>query len=359
MPRRRVLLSFPPMATPFNRFLGTRLVAHASGEATMAIDLEPHHLNRRGVAHGGVVTALLDSALGGAVISSIPTEWWCATMSLHVQFVRGPGSGTLTATGTVVQRGTSVAFARGEAYDADGNVVATAEGTWRLWSRKPGREPSLRGRVRLAGGGSRAVGKVVAVGRNYDEHVREMGGRPGADPVLFLKPPEAVIAGPTCVLPRDRGAVHHEIELAILVGSSLEHASEAEAASAVSGYAVALDLTLRDVQSDAKRAGTPWAAAKGFAGSAPVGEIVDAATFGDPENRVLRLEVDGELRQEGNTSQMIRSVPALLALASHTFPLSPGDLLLTGTPAGVGPLTPGQRVEATIEGLPPLRLDLM
>lgn len=342
---------------PFNEFLGMRVLRADEEGVELGIDLEPHHLNRRGVAHGGVVTALLDSALGGAVVSAIPKEWWCATTSLYVQFIGGPGDGTLTATGTVVKRGATVAFARGEAYAANGDVIATAEGTWRLWSGRPGSRASGTGRVRLADGGTRRVGKVVAVGRNFAEHAREMGAEAGPEPVLFLKPAEAVTTGPVCTLPRGRGSVHHEIELAVLLGSSLDDAGEAEAAGAIAGYAVALDLTLRDLQSEAKRAGRPWAAAKGFAGSAPVGEVVSAATFGDPSGRAMRLDVDGETRQRGDTSEMLWGVPALLSLASRTFPLSAGDLVFTGTPAGVGPLLPGQRVEASIDGLPPLRLE--
>ncbi len=344
------------MSTPFNEHLNTQLISREEDRITLGIDLQPHHLNRRGVAHGGVVMTLLDSSLGAAVIASMPSDWWCATVSLNVQFVRGAREGMISSVGEVVHRGASVAFARGEALDNQGRVIATAEGTWHLWPRKPGTGTRKRGRVQRAEGGMQRVGKVLAVGRNYADHIHEMGGDPSPEPVLFLKPPEAVVTGPELLLPRDRGAVHHEVELAVLLGADLEAADKTTANAAITGYAVALDLTLRDVQSEAKKSGRPWTEAKGFAGSAPVGAVTAADIIGDPGGREIKLVVDDEVRQCGNTSQMLHDVPTLLSLASHRMPLSAGDLILTGTPAGVGPLKPGQEIVATIEGLEPLRL---
>ena len=124
---------------PFIEYLGIEVERPEQGTGVVTLDLAPHHLNRRGVAHGGVITAMLDSALGAAVISSIPEEWWCATTSLATQFVEGAGEGRLTARGTVTRRGAKVAFASGEVRDARGRLVATAQGTWHLWSHRPTR----------------------------------------------------------------------------------------------------------------------------------------------------------------------------------------------------------------------------
>ena len=129
------------------------------------------------MAHGGVICSLLDSALGAAVISSMPEEWWCATTSLQIQCIAGAGEGRLTAAGRVVRRGRRVAFARGEVLDERGKVVATAEGAWHLWPHHPGLERAVEGAfVTLRGSGERlAVGKILAVGRNYAAHVAETG----------------------------------------------------------------------------------------------------------------------------------------------------------------------------------------
>ena len=126
----------PKPVPAFHKYLGVK-VAPCRGGAVATLRLQPHHLNRRGVAHGGVVSSLLDSALGGAVIRSIPKEWWCATISLSIQFVDGAGSGILTGTGAVTRRGARIAFAQGEARGADGRLVATAQGSWYLWPYRP------------------------------------------------------------------------------------------------------------------------------------------------------------------------------------------------------------------------------
>ena len=132
----------PKPVPAFNKYLGVK-VGPRRGGAVATLRLRPHHLNRRGVAHGGVVSSLLDSALGAAVIRSIPKQWWCATISLSIQFLDGAGTGTLTATGAVTRRGARIAFAKGEAHDADGHLVATAQGSWYLWPFQPtGSKPS-------------------------------------------------------------------------------------------------------------------------------------------------------------------------------------------------------------------------
>lgn len=337
---------------PFNDWLGTEIARREDGTVEVRLTLRSHHLNRRGVAHGGVVTALLDSALGAAVIAAIPREWWCATTSLSVQFVDGARDGaTLIGTGRVVRRGSRIAFATGEVVDDDGRVVATASGTWHLWSERPGLAPRpVQHRLPLRDGGSLAVGKIVAVGRNYAEHVVEMGNAPDAPPVLFVKPASALVPGGGSIeLPRDAGAIHHEVELVAVIGRAGRRIDEERALEHVIGYAVGLDLTLRDLQSEAKSRGEPWAVAKGFDGSAPVSAVVPRAEVGDGSGLAVSLEVNGRTRQRGTTSQMTRPVARLVADASRFMSLEPGDLLFTGTPAGVGPVVPGDRLVARIE----------
>jgi uncharacterized protein (TIGR00369 family) len=344
---------------PFNAYLGSEVVRRDNGAAEVVLELAPHHLNRRGVAHGGVVSSLLDSALGAAVISSIPEEWWCATTSLATQFLDGVGKGTLTATGHVTRRGRSTAFASGEVRAADGRIIAVANGTWHLWPYRPGAGREIRGPYLFPQGGGNPVrvGKIVAVGRNYVEHKKEMGSGPGAPPVLFLKPAGALLhEGEPIRLPAGHGEVHHEVELVVAIGRGGTAIPETQALDHVLGYAVGLDLTLREVQARAKQRGEPWSVAKGFDGSAPVSSYVRRGELGDGSGLDIRLEVNGEVRQHGNTSEMEHGVPALVALVSRCFTLDPGDLIFTGTPAGVGPLQPGDRIEATVEHVGRLRL---
>jgi uncharacterized protein (TIGR00369 family) len=316
------------------------------------LDLAPHHLNMRGVAHGGVITALLDSALGAAVVSSIPSEWWCATTSMSTQFIAGATSGRLLATGRVVRRGQSVAFATGEIRDPSGSVVATAHGTWHLWARRPDTAvPHAAGHVTSRDSGtSLRVGKILAVGRNYADHVAEMGAPQGRPPVVFLKPPSALIGeGATVRLPRESGEVHHEVELVAVMGRRGRAIPPSAALDYVLGIAVGLDLTLRDLQSEAKARGEPWTIAKGFDGAAPVSPWVPREVVGDGSGLEITLDVNGERRQSGNTSQMLLGLADLVALVSRFMTLERGDLLFTGTPAGVGPVRPGDRLEARLE----------
>lgn len=350
---------------PFQSYFGIEMLRAADGRAELALQLAAHHLNRRGVAHGGVVAALLDCALGAAVVSAIPREWWCATTSLSSQFLDGPGSGRLTATGRVVRRGGRVAFAAGEVRDERDRLIAVAQGTWHLWHRRPaaaapaaGTSSEAQGQVVLAGSGERiAVGKVVAVGRNYAAHAREMGADADRPPVFFLKPRTAVVSGAAVLrVPLDAGAVHHEVELAAVVGRSGRRIPVERALDHVLGYAVGLDLTLRDVQAEAKRRGEPWSIAKGFDDSAPLSAVVERAAVGDGSGLEIELELNGERRQRGNTSAMLRSVAELIAAVSQWMTLERGDVLLTGTPAGVGPLAAGDRIEARIERVGALRL---
>jgi uncharacterized protein (TIGR00369 family) len=349
-------------APPFNQYLGIQVVRMEGGEAEATVELAPHHTNNRGVAHGGVVSSLLDSAMGAAVISAIPKEWWCATTGLSIQFVAGAHEGKLTATGTVARRGRSIAFVHGEAHDTSGRLMATAQGTWHLWPHKPEMErKATEPFVVIQGSGERLrVGKILAVGRNYADHNAEMGNARSVPPVLFLKPPSALVHdGGVVTLPEGLGSVHHEVELVVAIGRPGRAIAEADALSHVLGYAIGLDLTLRDLQSEAKKKGEPWDLSKGFDGSAPVSHVVPKESAGEPAELTLTLDINGVRRQEGSTGQMLHGVAALVAYASRWITLERGDLLFTGTPSGVGPLVAGDSVVAQLSDVATLHVTIV
>jgi len=337
---------------PFNEYLGTKVEFRESGEARVVLDLAPHHLNMRGVAHGGVISALLDTALGGAVIAAIPKEWWCATIHLSINYLDGPRGGRLIGEGRVTRRGARVAFAAGEVRDESGRLLATAEGSWHLWTRKPGAGPEVRKPyVQVEGTGETVeVGKILAIGRNYADHVAEMNAPKAGPPVLFFKPATAVIHhGDASMLPAGAGEVHHEVELVAVIGKRGKRIREEDALDHVMGFAVGLDMTLRDIQARAKEKGTPWSLAKGFDSSAPISRVMPQSEVGDGSGLAIRLTINGEERQASNTDHMMRSVAELIAFASRTVTLERGDLLFTGTPAGVGPVHPGDSLTAEID----------
>jgi acylpyruvate hydrolase len=192
-----------------------------------------------------------------------------------------------------------------------------------------------------------AVGKIVAAGQNYADHTKEMGAVPSREPILFLKPSTAILhEGDPIVFPSAGEVLHHEVELGVVVSDRCKEVPATEAYGHVLGYVLALDLTLRDVQARAKEKGHPWSVAKGFDCACPISELVpleNAAALADVE---IGLSVDGELRQRGSTADMIWSPAELLSYASRIFTLERGDVILTGTPAGVGPLERGSVVEA-------------
>ncbi|VEB97999.1 2-keto-4-pentenoate hydratase/2-oxohepta-3-ene-1,7-dioic acid hydratase (catechol pathway) [Cedecea lapagei] len=191
------------------------------------------------------------------------------------------------------------------------------------------------------------AGKVVCVGSNYAKHIQEMGSATPDEPVVFIKPETALCdIGQPLALPQGFGSVHHELELAILIGSPLTQASEKEVVPSIAGYGIALDLTLRELQAKMKKAGQPWEKAKSFDDSCPLSGFVSAADFsGDPQNTALELKINGEIRQQGSTADMIHKIVPLIAYMSRFFTLRPGDVILTGTPEGVGPLNSGDKLE--------------
>jgi fumarylpyruvate hydrolase len=203
---------------------------------------------------------------------------------------------------------------------------------------------AARPTVAVAGSASRfPVRRIFCVGRNYPEHAREMGEKElRAPPFFFMKPADAVVASGAAVpFPSRTQDLHHEVELVVALG----------AGGGIFGYAVGNDLTRRDVQAAAKKAGKPWDTAKGFDHSAPVSEIATAASIGHPSKARIWLEVNGEQRQAGDIADMIWKVPEIIAELSGWFALAAGDLIFTGTPAGVGPLLPGDRVRAGVDGI--------
>ena len=194
------------------------------------------------------------------------------------------------------------------------------------------------------------VGKVVCVARNYTEHIKELGNEVPDKAVFFIKPSSSIIRdGEKVVIPPYSHDCHHEVELAVLIGKWGKNIAEEDAMEHVGGYGVAIDLTLRDVQSEQKQKGLPWEIAKGFDTSCPLSDFVPAAQVEDPHALRIALSVNGKSRQDSTTAFMMRQIPALIAAASTYFTLEEGDILLTGTPAGVGPVVSGDRLEAEIE----------
>ena len=203
------------------------------------------------------------------------------------------------------------------------------------------------------------VGKIVCIGRNYVEHIKELGHAVPDKPVIFIKPASSIVFdGGFVIIPDYSSDCHHEVELAVLIGSTAKHVSVETALDHIAGYGVALDLTLRDVQSTQKEKGLPWEIAKCFDTSCPLSEFIPADRIVDPQNLQIELLVNGELRQSGSTSQMMRPVAELIAAASAYFTLEKGDVLLTGTPHGVGRIVSGDRLEATIESVGELRVQV-
>ncbi|MDX1756515.1 MAG: fumarylacetoacetate hydrolase family protein [Marinobacter sp.] len=193
------------------------------------------------------------------------------------------------------------------------------------------------------------LGKIVCIGRNYAEHARELNNPIPDEPLLFIKPATAAmhITRPLNP-PRDRGSVHFETELAVLIGRPLSSASEEDARDAILGYGLALDLTLRDVQAKLKDQGHPWERAKAFDGACPLSPFVAAEKLAK-DHLEFTLDINRERRQSGDTRHMLTPIVPLICHISQHFSLLPGDVVLTGTPAGVGKLEPGQRLSLELE----------
>jgi 2-keto-4-pentenoate hydratase/2-oxohepta-3-ene-1,7-dioic acid hydratase in catechol pathway len=187
------------------------------------------------------------------------------------------------------------------------------------------------------------VKTMFCVGQNYAKHAAEMGGQVATDPIIFIKPPQAYIEnGGKIILPDMSKNIHHEVELVVVIGKECKNISEDDAINYIAGYAVGIDVTMRDVQKQSKDNGLPWAVAKGFYGSAPISEIIPAENFGDQIPFFdLSLKVNNQLRQNSSTQYMERSVAKLIEYLSRVFTLEPGDCIFTGTPEGVGQIVNG------------------
>ncbi|PAU88300.1 isomerase/hydrolase [Pseudomonas sp. WN033] len=197
------------------------------------------------------------------------------------------------------------------------------------------------------------MGKVVCVGRNYAEHARELNNPVPSEPLLFIKPATAVVGlDQPLRLPQGLGAVHYETEIALLIGQTLSgEVSEQQAVEAIAGIGLALDLTLRELQDQLKAKAHPWERAKAFDGACPLSPFVRSEQVPDLGNIALQLQINGQLRQQGSSAEMITPIVALLRHIATVFTLQPGDVVITGTPAGVGVLNPGDQLLLSIPGV--------
>jgi fumarylpyruvate hydrolase len=201
------------------------------------------------------------------------------------------------------------------------------------------------------------VARVFCVGRNYAEHSIEMGHDPDREPpFFFMKPADAVVPAGTLPFPTQTQDLHHEIELVVALAEGGRDIPVERALDHVFGYAVGLDMTRRDLQAEAKKAGRPWDMAKGFDQSAPTGSIRTVEDIGHPTKGAVWLRINGEPRQEGDLDQQIWKVPETISFLSTLVALRPGDLIMTGTPKGVGRVEPGDRLEGQIDGVGELRV---
>jgi len=188
--------------------------------------------------------------------------------------------------------------------------------------------------------------KIVAIGRNYVEHAKELNNAVPKEPFFFLKPTTSyVTTGGKVEIPRGT-VVHHEVELGVIIGRGGRDITSQQALSHIAGYALAIDMTARNMQDAVKKKGLPWAAAKGFDTFTPISQFIPVDSVPDPHNLRLWLKIDGETRQDGTTADMIFPIPRLIEHVSSIMTLEEGDLLLTGTPSGVGPVRPGDNITA-------------
>ncbi|OGB22668.1 MAG: fumarylacetoacetate hydrolase [Burkholderiales bacterium RIFCSPLOWO2_02_FULL_57_36] len=215
--------------------------------------------------------------------------------------------------------------------------------------------------VGVAGSSQRfPVRRVFCVGRNYAAHAREMGNDPSREPPFFFtKPADAVVpASGQVPYPPLTSDLHHEVEMVVAIGAGGRNISADKALDMVWGYGVGLDLTRRDLQAEAKKLGRPWDWAKGFDASAVCSDITPVKVAGHPTANAIWLKINGEMRQQGTLDEMIWPVSDVIAAISQSVALMPGDLIFTGTPAGVGALQPGDRVTAGVDGIAEIAFEI-
>jgi fumarylpyruvate hydrolase len=204
------------------------------------------------------------------------------------------------------------------------------------------------------------VHRIFCIGRNYAEHAREMGHDPDREPPFFFqKSADDLLLDCQLQYPAETADLHFEIEMVAALSEGGERLSAHEALDKVFGYGVGLDMTRRDLQSEAKKLGRPWDTGKSFAGAAPCSKLVPSSLAGHPQRGAITLDVNGKRRQTGDLSQMIWSVAEQIAELSRFFVLRPGDLVFTGTPAGVGPAVQGDKLVGAVEGVGQLRVEIV
>ena len=208
------------------------------------------------------------------------------------------------------------------------------------------------------------VHRIYCVGRNYEEHAREMGASGREAPFFFQKPADSVLhaaPGATALMPYPTLTtnLHHEIELVVAIGVGGAQIRAADAAAHIYGYAVGLDMTRRDLQNEMKKQGRPWSIGKGFEHSAPIGSLMPAAQVPNIADAHITLDVNGQTRQRSQIGQLIWNIAETIEQLSAAWTLQPGDLIFTGTPAGVAAVVPGDMLEGRITGLPPIRVQIV
>lgn len=205
------------------------------------------------------------------------------------------------------------------------------------------------------------VGTFYCVGKNYPEHIKEMGDGVPTSPVIFIKPPSAYLPdGGSVILPKISQNVHYEVELVVIIGKDASYVSRKECNNYIAGIAVGIDVTMRDIQSLAKKNGEPWAVAKGFRTSAPVSKIIPYEEIVDINKEfIIELYVNDELRQRASTIEMQRKVPELIEYITSIFDLRRGDAIFTGTPSGVGKICSGDKVKAVLQNYIELNVNVL
>ena len=194
------------------------------------------------------------------------------------------------------------------------------------------------------------VPKIICVGRNYSEHIKEMKSTATMHPMIFLKTSNSIVHAPGPIrLPYYSDDVHYEVELLLLIGEEARNINEEEAKHIIAGVGVGIDLTARDIQADAKKGGKPWTEAKAFDDSAPISDFLSTLHFKRLDNLNIWLEINGERRQDGNTKDMIYSIPEIVSYISSVMTLEVGDIIFTGTPEGVGKLNSGDTIRIGLD----------
>jgi fumarylpyruvate hydrolase len=211
--------------------------------------------------------------------------------------------------------------------------------------------------IPIVGGGAFPARRIYCVGRNYAEHMREMGDDPNRDePFFFTKPADALLTnGADMPYPPMTSELHHEMEMVVAIGTGGANIEESKALDHIWGYAAGLDMTRRDLQNAAKKKGRPWDMGKGFDHSAPIGDLVPAAKIGHPARGLIELKVNGEVRQTSDLGMMIWNVAETVAYLSRFVRLEPGDLIFTGTPENVAAVQKGDLLEGVVEGVGTVR----